>query len=186
MFAKKKHTAHDFELNLTPIIDCFVTLICFLLLSSTYVALVGMEAKVPVAVPSSNVKTDNEPKFKLELNVKNNGVELISQGAGSANGKKFFPLVNKEHDFVAIHNELVRIKKERPKEFTIHFQPQVEMDFEKLVKFMDTTRNLTLQDGKILTSDERNGSQVALDVLFPDFVIAGLSAQSELTKKDKK
>lgn len=179
---KKKHAAaHDFELNLTPIIDCFVTLICFMLLSATYVNLVGMDAKVPVAVPASSAQAQKEPKFKLELNVKNGGLELLASGAGKRSGRKWWPVLKapvdgSKYDLKALHAELVEIKRQHPKEFSLHFNAGVEMPYEELVKFMDTTRNLAPADGTFTITDERNGQPVKVDLLFPDFVIAGLAA----------
>ncbi|MEW6056238.1 MAG: biopolymer transporter ExbD [Bdellovibrionota bacterium] len=181
MFVKRSHTAHDFELNLTPIIDCFVTLICFMLLSATYINLVGLDAKVPVTVivPASAEKKD-EAKFKLELNVKAKGVELVVSGAGSLSGKKWIPAAGQkastgsDQDLVKLHQELVKIKRERPKEFSVHFNSEIDMQYEELVRIMDTTRNLSPADGQLAIVDERNGQQVKVDLLFPDFVIANL------------
>lgn len=177
--SKRQHVAHDFELNLTPIIDCFVTLICFLLLSATYVNLVGMDAKVPIAVPSSAVKEDDKPKFKLELNLKASSAEIMASNAGAASGKKVVPNVAGKPDYAAIHRELVRVKHERPKEFSVHFTSEIEMPYEELVRLMDTTRNLTPTDGTFDLTDERNGKVLKMDVLFPDFVMAGLAAEGK-------
>ena len=166
----KERGGHDFELNLTPVIDCFVTLICFLLLSATYVNLVGMEAKVPVAVPASAATEVKEPKFKLELRVKTTGMELLASGAGPASGRRWIPLLkDKKQDLTTLHAELLKVKNERPKEFSIHFTSQTDMPYEELVHFMDATRNLDAKDGTFATP-------VKVDVLFPDFVIADLAA----------
>lgn len=184
MFARKQQVSHDFELNLTPIIDCFVTLICFMLLSATYVNLAGMDAKVPVAVPASSAAAQKEPKFKIELTVKNSGLELAASGAGSLSGKKAFamtkePVNGSRYDLNALHVELVKLKKAYPKEFSIHFNAAVDMPYEELVRFMDTTRNLLPTDGTFTITDDRNGNQVKVDLLFPDFVIAGLAAEGK-------
>ena len=160
---KKAHAPHDFELNLTPVIDCFVTLICFLLLSATYVNLVGLEAKVPVVVPNSSAPAqDNTPKFKLELTAKKGAVELMATNAGPASGKRMIADVGGKRDFSTLHAELVKIKKERPKEFSLHFTAQVDMPYEELVRFMDTARN---------------GGTSEMALLFPDFVMANLAGE---------
>lgn len=176
MMMHRKHVAHDFELNLTPIIDCFVTLICFLLLSATYVNLVGLDAKVPIAVPASSAKADTEPKFKLELLVKSNGLELTASGAGDASGKRFIANAKGSPDLASLHAALLKVKNARPKEYSIHFTSEVEMDYERLVRFMDATRNLGPNDGVFAFTDERNGKVMKADTLFPDFVIANLGA----------
>jgi len=169
---KKRHVAHDFELNLTPIIDCFVTLICFLLLSATYVNLTGLDAKVPVVVTTTaSAEKQEKEKFKLELNITKKGMELVTTGAGSLNGKKMFAAKN----YAGLHEELVKIKKSHPKEFSIYFNSQVEMPYEELVRYMDTSRNIGDKDGTFTFKDERNGQPVKVDVLFPDFVMAGLA-----------
>ena len=172
----RKHVAHDFELNLTPIIDCFVTLICFLLLSTTYVSLVGLDAKVPIAVPASSVKANTEPKFKLELNIKAGGSEIVAMGASEASGRHFVPNIGGKADLKQIHAQLVRVKNKRPKEFSIHFRSDIEMPYEDLVGLMDTARNLIPEDKVASVTDERNGKTVKMDVLFPDFIIANLAA----------
>src|SRR5271156_2364991 len=154
---RRSSAAHDFELNLTPIIDCFVTLICFLLLSATYVNLVGLEAKVPISVPSSSVKAQDEPKFKLDLTLMNGAVELDAVGAGSASGRRKIANIAGKVDYAALHAALVRIKTERPKEFSISFASDVEMKYEDLVRLMDATRNLDAKDPAFTVQDERNG-----------------------------
>lgn len=177
MFAKRAHTAHDFELNLTPIIDCFVTLICFLLLSTTYVNLVGLDAKVPVAVPASSAAADDKPKFKLELVVKANGFELSASSAGAMSGKKTIAAHGAkptDAELAQLHDELVKIKRQFPKEFSINFNTQLDMNYEDLVRFMDATRNFTAKDGTLTFTDERNGKTVKVDLLFPDFVMEKL------------
>lgn len=179
MFVKRGHGAHDFELNLTPIIDCFVTLICFLLLSATYVNLVGLDAKVPMAVLASSAAAQkDEPKFKLDLHVTSKGLELSASGAGALSGKKF--IAGRTPDSLAqLHNELVKIKKARPKEFSINFNSSVDMPYEELVRLMDVTRNLDpAKDGELSITDERNGKPVKVDLLFPDFIIANLNARN--------
>lgn len=171
--AKHGHAAHDFELNLTPIIDCFVTLICFLLLSATYVNLVSMDSKVPIAVPASSEAAKNKPTFKLEVNVKQKGIEIIATDAGQASGKRF--IAGRDSEALGkLHEDLVRVKHERPKEFSLHFNSEIDMSYEELVRFMDVTRNLAPKDGNLVITDERNGKSVKMDTLFPDFVMAGL------------
>ncbi|HRK02082.1 MAG TPA: biopolymer transporter ExbD [Oligoflexia bacterium] len=178
MFHKRAHTAHDFELNLTPIIDCFVTLICFMLLSTTYVALVGLDAKVPLAVPASAPEAQRkDPTFKLDLVYRKNGIDISAVGAGSLSGKRSVPHIAGKPDLTTLHDTLVKIKKERPKEFTIHFNSDIDMAYADLVFLMDATRNLDpKKDGEIKVTDERNGKVMLMDVLFPDFIIGGLSA----------
>ena len=175
MAMHRRHVAHDFELNLTPIIDCFVTLICFLLLSATYVNLVGMDAKVPVAVLTAAPNKD-ETKFKLELEVRPGYMELIASGAGALSGKKRIPMIGGKPDLATLHVALVKIKTQRPKEFSIHFNSEIDMPYEDLVRYMDSTRNLDPKDPTFTITDERNGKPVKVDTLFPDFVMANLAA----------
>ena len=167
--------AHDFELNLAPIIDCFVTLICFLLLSATYVNLVGLEAKVPIAVPASSPQAKIEPKFKLELVVKGNAVELDATGAGAASGK----IADRQRggqDRLRLRctPRSSRSRPSGPRSSRSTSSPTSEMKYEDLVRLMDTTRNLDAKDPQFTVTDDRNGKQVKVDTLFPDFVIANL------------
>lgn len=145
-----------------------MTLICFLLLSATYVNLVGMDAKVPIAVPGSSARADEQPRFKLELTVKANGVEVEATGAGRASGKRFLANAGGKPDFAAVHAALMQVKAERPREFSVYFNANVDMPYEQLVQFMDTTRNLSAK--------EATGTLAKLDTLFPDFIVAGLAA----------
>jgi biopolymer transport protein ExbD len=170
--SRRHHASHEFELNLTPIIDCFVTLICFLLLSTTYVNLVSLDAKVPISVPTTaaQAEKDDKPKFKLELNVKKTGMELMITGAGDLSGKRTIAL----KDYKTLHAELVKVKHQKSKEFSIHFTSEIDMPYEELVRYMDTTRNLEPSDGIFTITDERNGQTVKVDTLFPDFVMANL------------
>lgn len=172
MFRKKHVLAHEFEMNLTPIIDCFVTLICFLLLSATYVNLVTMEAKVPVAVAQAKTTSDQKPKFKLQLTAKASGFEIaLTHSSGNVNKSTI------AHDatLAGLHHELLKIKRTYPTEYSVHFNSQIEMPYEQLVRIMEVSRNFDTKDEAITVDDPKTGQKMKIDLLFPDFIVADLN-----------
>lgn len=90
---KGRASSQDFELNLAPIIDCFVVLIAFLLISSSYLAIGMMDAGIqagqatPTAEPPPvQVTVELGDKHTIRVKVKgkaNESVELAANENGA-------------------------------------------------------------------------------------------------------
>jgi biopolymer transport protein ExbD len=80
MFNKSQEQETDFELNITPIVDCFTVLITFLLMSASAIALgvyqVGLTSTAPedkkIQVSNDTLKADDD-EFKVEVNMLGKG-----------------------------------------------------------------------------------------------------------------
>ncbi len=63
---KEREENLDTELNIVPIIDCFVMLICFLLFTAAFTQLVFLEAKFASATAAAADKSRSElDQFRL-------------------------------------------------------------------------------------------------------------------------
>lgn len=78
-------TEQDFELNLAPIIDCFVVLITYLLVTASFLALGSLDVTLPNVADSANGEVaGSEPGLNLRLHLRGDGG--IDFGMATANG----------------------------------------------------------------------------------------------------
>jgi len=77
-FSNRKDV-HPIELNLTPMIDLFVSLIAFLLLCAAFIRYGGVHVEVPQAATREDVKTNQDSK-KLSLTFEIIGNDVVITG----------------------------------------------------------------------------------------------------------
>jgi len=76
MFSYKEEHL-DTELNIVPIIDCFVMLICFLLFTAAFTQLVFLEAKMTTNTAVAAQKSRSElDQFRLVVTFEDQGLRL--------------------------------------------------------------------------------------------------------------
>jgi biopolymer transport protein ExbD len=78
LFRKKIQT--DFQLNLTPIMDLFVGLIPFLILSASFVEMSGIEVQSPSASSTAAQKTESKEELWLSFEVSDSKVTVTGYG----------------------------------------------------------------------------------------------------------
>lgn len=140
----------EIDLPLVPIMDAFVTLIAFLLLATSLLAVTLIDTPVPVV---SSMPDDNKEKpLALTLTIEQEQIKLSS---GSNRIKpQVFPKIEKDYAFDKIHEALIPIKQQFQKEQSIVFMPVGEVKYDDLVKLMDSVRLLLKTDPPFFTKDE--------------------------------
>ena len=154
---------HD-DLMITPLLDLFVALIPFLIMSVvlTKINVVG----VAISKPSQSSGV-TKPDFDLHLKVSEKEAQLFLKGALQLKAPRSEDWVQK------VRVRLVEIKKQYPNEMKIRVEPQGEASLELLMGFMDGARELRKEDGDILRKDEK-GNAVKARYLFPTVVLKGV------------
>lgn len=140
----------DTDINIVPIIDCLVMLICFMLFTAAFTQLVYLEAKMTsntaVAADKSRAEMD---QFRLVVTFMDNGMELKTTGSAVAGGSKnqFFPLVGGAHDFKALHAAALALKSKYPDRFSadieMKLKKQETLDYQNVLAAIDAMRHLT-------------------------------------------
>ncbi len=159
-------------INLVPMVDSIFNVIFFLLMTTTFISIFEIKSPIPF-VSSEKV---NEEKDKLNLLIEIKSAEIILKDAASDSVLKTFPkdLSNPEQALSSLHQHLVGIKKESPKEDTIIINPDAVIDYEYIVKVMDSVRELEKTDESIYFKDEQ-GVSVKSETLFSNIIFGNLT-----------
>lgn len=134
---RRSHGTQEVDLPLVPIMDAFVTLIAFLLLATSMLAVTLIDTPVPIvsSVPDDNKK---DKPLALTLEIAEDSLKLSS--AFRKIQPQAFPKIDKNYDLDKLHEALVAIRKQFPNEKSITFQPQAEIKYNDLIAIMDATR----------------------------------------------
>lgn len=143
------HNEHlDTELNIVPIIDCFVMLICFLLFTAAFTQLVFLEAKLTSNTAAAATKSRSElDQFRLVITFEDSGLRLKTTGSAAPKMEELLAKQNGEYDFKTLHNKLIQLKIQNPQRFSadIEFKTkqQSAIDYEKILLAIDSVRHLS-------------------------------------------
>jgi len=156
------------ELMITPLLDLFVALIPFLILSAVMVKINVVD--VAVSKPVSVIKKSQKP-FNLHVKVgPTQAVLLLNKGV------KARYTVDKEGVWLEkFHSDLVAIKKVNLDSMEIRVEPLSDKtSLDTLMTVMDSARRLKKSDGDIYRLDEANKEKVKLKFLFPKVILRGV------------
>jgi biopolymer transport protein ExbD len=128
------------DLQMTPIMNVFLILVPFLLLTASFVKLAILEMSLPsLNQNTSSVTQASEEKKPLVLNmlaVRQNGFELKSPTFN-------FPFIMKkgeQYDFEQLQASLRQIKDKFPDSEDMVIQPEDVIKYDDVVKVMDRCR----------------------------------------------
>jgi biopolymer transport protein ExbD len=142
-----KHEHLDTELNIVPIIDCFVMLICFLLFTAAFTQLVFLEAKLTSNTAAAANKSRSEfDQFRLVISFEDQGMRVTTTGSNVRKLNLTVPKHGESYDFKALHTQLINLKTEYPERFSadVEFkQKRDTVDYESIIKTMDSIRHLS-------------------------------------------
>jgi len=170
----RRNTHQDpLELNLVPILDAMVTLIGFLLFTTSFLAIVAIESPLPVSSSSEVQEQLKEKPLQLTLSVREKDVEIWSPF------QKIAPKSvanNKEGqiDIKAIHDALLEVKKKFPLESNAVIIPLKGTSYDDLISLMDSVRQVEPTDLPIFLKNEKTGLDEPVKKLFPKVVFADL------------
>lgn len=162
----------DVELPLIPIMDAFVTLIAFLLLATSLLAVTLIDTPVPVV--SNELETNPPPKkpLALELRIDQDMLTLSSMTRQIPEQK--FPKVEKGYDLEKLHEALVQIRLQFPLDKSVVFYPAAEVKYDDLVQLMDATRLLLKTDPPLPGYTDKDGVERIEQYVFPNVVFGNV------------
>jgi biopolymer transport protein ExbD len=124
------------ELLLVPMIDIFTVLVTFLLMTAVFSRIAIMQ----IDLPSSAAPKPMEPKFRLEIIVRQDGFEL-------SDGKQqigTIPKVNGAYDLSALSAHVLDVKREHPTSEDASVLSEPKIPYDELVQVMDAIRSVEL------------------------------------------
>jgi biopolymer transport protein ExbD len=156
---------HAGELNIVPYLDVVVNLVMFMLLSMTgliALGVVNVSAPKIGGEPPAAAAAENQPKLLLTVAIAKTGFYVA--GAGGVLGAEAttqdatrpptIPLKDGKYDFVALGEQMKKIKEQFPNETAVILSADPEVLYDVLVQTMDACREGTVKkpDG---TSERR-------------------------------
>jgi biopolymer transport protein ExbD len=163
------HTEHlDTDLNIVPVIDCFVMLICFLLFTAAFTQLVYLEAKLTSNTSQAAIKSRSElDQFRLIVRLSEAGIQVETKGSSVKKlVNETIGLNNGEYDLKALHAKIVELKTEHPERFSVDIEVKAKnpeaVSYEKLLGVMDAIRHLEEEEYAQLRVAEKKIRNIAL------------------------
>ena len=159
--------------NLVPVIDAMVTLVGFLLYTTTFLQFVSVETLFPEASQKEVEQKLKEKPLQLTISIRERDTEiwspfsrispkhLTNEGPGQPNVK-------------ALHDALVQVKKQFPGEDKVVLAPDAGVSYENLVAVMDSIRTMDAGDPPLFTKNLKTGMDDAIKFLFPDIIFGNL------------
>jgi biopolymer transport protein ExbD len=124
------------ELLLVPMIDIFTVLVAFLLMTAVFSRIAIMQ----IDLPSSAAPKPEQPQFRLEIIVRQDGFEL-------SDGKQVISTVEKvggEYDLDGLTERVLTVKREHPTTEDVSVLSEPKVPYNELVQVMDAIRSTEL------------------------------------------
>ncbi len=155
------------DLMVTPLLDLFVALIPFLILSAvmTKINIVDIGVSKPVSV----IEKPKDSNFTLSLKVDKDEVAVVLNKKISTT----IPLTSATWNEL-LHESLVEIKKVHPHEIEMKLEPKSEVSLDQIMTIMDSARKLNSKDEEIIRKDKKTGKPVRVKYLFPKITLRGV------------
>ena len=130
----------DVDVNIIPVMNIFLLLIPFLLLTAAFVRLAIVEISLPSMNKNKTKQIQEQPKnlVLILLAVKETGFQLKSPGF------KFQPVnkINNEYDYRAVLEQLKQIKNKHTHAEDIIISPEAKVKYNIIIKVMDRCREI--------------------------------------------
>ena len=145
------------ELNITAFMNLMVVLVPFLLLSAVFTQLSILELNLP---PDSNAQAnkDQQKVRNFEVIVRKDKLVVADNIGGIL---KVIENSGGKHDFAALSDFLIKIKVRFPEKQNISILLEPNIEYELLVKAMDTVREVSVVEAASVVKKE----------LFPQIAI---------------
>lgn len=171
--ARRKSGHEEINLNLVPILDAMVTLIAFLLFTMSFLSIVAIESPFPTASTADVEEKLKEKPLQLTVTLRDNEAEIWSPFE-RISSKKIPNAEPGKPDTKSIHEALVEVKKQFPKETKVVVVPFAGATYDVLISAMDAMRVLEPSDPPIYLRNDTTGNDDLLKVLFPEVVFGNL------------
>ena len=152
----RRRSAEPAELDMTTFLNLMVVLVPFLLITAVFSRITIVE----LSLPSSNASVSQpDPGFRLEVVVRNAGLEITNGTAVIAN----IPRDGEAYDFETLSEYLVSLKRDYPgtRSASVLLEPDIRYDY--LIQVMDRVRSTEL-----VPEGSAEPMQVAL---FPEIAV---------------
>lgn len=136
------------KLNLIPILDAIFIFIFFLLMSAQFIDIYEIGSDAPIT--STSTEKMKKPPLNLTLVLSGNNI-TVKTGLDETIYKTYkFSQLDK------LNEGLIELKKQNPTEESAILKPTHNFKYEKIVKIIDTTREISKPNVYITAVDHKN------------------------------
>jgi len=125
------------DLDMTTFLNLMVVLVPFLLITAVFSRITIVELSLPG--PSSG-KAPSEPKFGIEVIVRDSGVELTNGTSVIA----AIPKIEDDYDLATLSEMMVSLKRDHPEKRDASVLLEPEIEYDHLIQVMDVVRSAEL------------------------------------------
>jgi len=125
------------DLDMTTFLNLMVVLVPFLLITAVFSRITIVELSLPG--PSSG-KAQSEPKFGIEVIVRDSGMELTNGSSVIAT----IPKVEDDYDLATLSELMVSLKRDHPEKHDASVLLEPEIEYDHLIEVMDAVRSVEL------------------------------------------
>jgi len=175
--SRRKSSPGGVSLNLVPIIDTMVTLIGFMLFTTSFLVIVGIESPAPIVSTKDIQQKLKQKPLQLTVSIRDKDAEVWSPFDRIPS--KIIPNVSDGlPDVKAIHEALLAVKVKFPEENTAIIVPSGGITYDVLVNVMDSVRGVDPLDPPMFHKNITTGNDEAIKNLFPNVVFGNLLENS--------
>lgn len=155
----RRRTGEKPDLDMTTFLNLMVVLVPFLLITAVFSRITIVELSLPGS--AGGVAVTPEPKFRLEVIVREDGLELTNGSAVIAT----LPKVDGEYDLDRLSEFVIALKRDHPNDddASVLLEPAIEYDY--LIQVMDAVRSTELP---VNGSDEFSRVALFTDIAIGD------------------
>lgn len=131
------------ELDMTTFLNLMVALLPFLLITAVFSRITIVE----LDMPSATGPAPTEPTFRVEVVVREAGIEIMDGAQVIA----AIPKVDGEYDLEKLSGYLTEIKREYPAKDDASVLLEPDIEYDHLIDVMDAVRSTELRQGEAVT-----------------------------------
>ncbi len=133
-----RHDAEG-EVNLTAVMNIFLILIPFLLLTATFVRITILELSLPSVSPNQTRATQPpaEPAVLHMLEIRRDGLQLDSEEMNFAE----IPTTGDSYNWDTLAEQLDRLKEQYPESSDMIISPRDDITYQTIITVMDRCRD---------------------------------------------
>jgi len=135
----KSRRSHDTEINITPVMNIFVILIPFLLLTATFVKIAIIDLALPTLEQKSGPQKDDVKDLTVLV------LSITSEGFQIKTSEKNYPIIkikDRGYNYLDLVEKLTEVKKNFPKLEDVIISPSSEILYYVIVKVLDNCREV--------------------------------------------
>lgn len=132
---KRRTKENAYEIDVTTFLNLMVILVPFLLITAVFSRLTIVELNLP---STAGGPTDNQDTFRVEVIVRDAGIEISNGSATIAS----IPKKEDEYDFETLSDFMVELKLDYPKHDAASVLMETQIPYEHLIQVMDIVRSV--------------------------------------------